>query len=74
MLDYLRQSPSACYAVTDAARDDAILKFVQQNRDIAHGLYRRDAKLRLANYAPYLFRIDPGEIALFIVLPLKPYY
>ncbi len=64
MLDYLQQSPSACYAVTDAARDDAILRFVQQNGDIMYCLYRGDAKLRLANYAPYLFRIDPGDRAI----------
>jgi hypothetical protein len=63
-VDYIQKRPSPCYAITDAARDDTILEFVQQNSDIVHCLYRGDAKIRLANYAPYLFRVDPGDSAI----------
>jgi hypothetical protein len=62
--DYIRQSQSPCYAITDAARDDAIVQFVQQNSDIVHCLYRGDTAIRLANYAPYLFRIGLGDNAI----------
>jgi hypothetical protein len=63
-IDYIQDTPSPCYAVTDAARDDAILKFIEENSDAVHCLYRGDAKIRLANYAPYLFRVDPGDSAV----------
>lgn len=64
MVDYIQQIQTACYAVTDATRDDAILEFIRQNSDIAHCLYRGDARIRLANYAPYLFRIELGDTAI----------
>jgi hypothetical protein len=63
-LDRIQHTSSPCFAITDAARDDAILKFIQENNDAVHCLYRGDAKIRLANYAPYLFRVDPGDSAI----------
>jgi len=50
----------AHYAVVDTARDDAILSFVRNRGDEAVCLYSGDARIRLANYAPYIFRLDPN--------------
>jgi hypothetical protein len=64
MLEYMQQFRSTYYAVTDAARDEAVLPFIEQNPEIAHCLYRGDTAIRLARYAPYLFRIDLGDPAI----------
>lgn len=46
------------FVVADAARDEAILAFVRALGEKATCLYSGDARIRLANYAPYLFRIE----------------
>lgn len=56
----LARNEGVHYAVVDTARDDAILSFVRTQGDKAVCLYRGDARIRLANYAPYLFQIDTG--------------
>jgi len=56
----LARNEGAHYAVVDAARDDAILAQVRKLGDKAVCLYSGDARIRLANYAPYLFRLDPN--------------
>jgi hypothetical protein len=58
MLEYLQQLRSTYYAVTDAARDEAVLPVIEQNPEIAHCLYKGDTGIRLTRYAPYLFQID----------------
>lgn len=60
-VDYIQQTQTPCYAVTEAARDESILQFIHQNSEIMHCLYSGDTRIRLANYAPYLFRIDLGN-------------
>lgn len=53
----LARNTGAHYAVVDTARDDAILDFVRSLGDQAVCLYSGNARIRLANYAPYLVRI-----------------
>lgn len=59
----LASNEGAHYAVVDTARDDAILSFVRNQGDQAVCLYSGDARIRLANYAPYIFRLDANCVA-----------
>jgi hypothetical protein len=64
LMEFIQQIRSPCYIVTEAARDEAILEFIQSNSQISHCLYSGNTQIRLARYAPYLFRADLGDPAI----------